>query len=125
LKAVLGPGPGLDRCVERILVLQPLLQRREAAVLQPVASLGTPRQCVPFSVGEAGERDPAVLALAAIGAVRRRRLVRRAVAVAVEHALIRRPVEDRRAGEENAALALRGVNPLPLAGALAVIDRTQ
>src|SRR5205823_2263141 len=68
---------------------------------------------------------PAVLARAAISAVRRRRFIGRTVAVAAEHALIGRPVEYRRAGEKDAALALRGVDPLSLAGALAVIDRTE
>src|SRR5689334_60636 len=87
--------------------------------------LGDPGQRAPFLVSEAGDRNPAVLALAAISAVRRRRLVRRAVAVPIELAIVDRPVEDRRAGQENAALALRSVDPLSLAGALAVIDRAE
>src|SRR5271165_7377822 len=86
---------------------------------------GDLRQSAPFVICEAGNGDPAVLALTAIGAVRRCRLVRRPVAVAVEGALIGRPVEDRRAGQENAELALRGVDPLALAGALAVVDRAE
>src|SRR5215471_10000588 len=53
------------------------------------------------------------------------RLVRRTIAVAPEFTLVGRPVEDRRASQENARLALRGVDPLPLAGALAVIDRAE
>src|SRR4051794_31142776 len=104
---------------------QPMLQAVEAAVVEPFATPGGLRQRAPFGVGGASNRDPAVLALAAIGAVRCRRLVRRAVAVAAEDALIGRPVEDSRAGQENAAFALRGVDPLARAGALAVIDRAE
>src|SRR5438874_13595380 len=123
--AVFGAGPGLDCGIERILVLQTVLQRGKAAVVEPVAPFGNPRQRLPFRVGEAGDRDPAVLARAAISAVRRGGLIRRTVAVAAEHAPIGRPVEYRRASEKYAALALRGVDPLSLAGALAVIDRTE
>src|SRR5271168_1382932 len=106
-------------------MLKPVLQCVEAVVVKPFAMLGDLRQCAPFSVGEAGNGDPAVRALTAISAVRRGRLVRRAVAVAAELALIGRPVEDRCASEENAGLALRGVDPLALAGALALIDRAE
>src|SRR5690348_8368722 len=102
-------------------MLEPVLQCVEAAIVEPVAVAGDPRQCAPFVVGEAGNGNPAVLSLAAIGAVRRCWLVGRAVAVAAELALIGRPVEDRSAGEENPGLALRGVDPLAFAGALAVI----
>src|SRR4029077_4419507 len=42
--AVLGLRPGLDRSVERILVLQAGVQRREAAVVEPRALLGRSRQ---------------------------------------------------------------------------------
>src|SRR5262249_52885793 len=110
--AVLGPRPRLDRGVECVLMLQPAFERRKAAVIEPVATFGGARQRPPFVIAEAGDRDPAILAGAAIGAVRRRRLIGRAVAVAAEHAVVGRPVEDRRAGQEDAALALRGVDPL-------------
>ena len=53
------------------------------------------------------------------------RLVGRAVAVAPPFAPVGRPVEDRRTGQEDPRLALRGVDPLALAGALAVIERAE
>src|SRR5439155_25446245 len=122
---VLGAGPCLDGGVERVLMLEAVLQRTEAPVVEPFALLGDLRQSMPFGIGEAGDGDPAVLAGATVGAVRRGRLIGRAVAVAPPLALIGRPVEDRRAGQEDAGLALRGVDPLALAGALAVIDRAE
>src|SRR5580704_2922289 len=106
-------------------MLEPVLQGVEAVVVEPVAMSGDLCQCAPFVVSEAGNGDPAVLALTAIRAVRRGWSVWRTVAVAVEGALIGRPVEDRGASQENTRLALRGVDPLALAGALAVIDRAE
>jgi hypothetical protein len=61
-----------------------VLQRVEAEVVEPFAVLGDLRQCAPSVIGEAGNGDPVVLAFAPVGAVGRRRLVRRAVAVAAE-----------------------------------------
>src|ERR1700720_4048788 len=106
-------------------MLEPVLQGVEAGAVEPVAVSGDLRQCAPFVVSEAGNGDPAVLALTAISAVRRGWSVWRAVAVAVELALIGCPVGDRGASQENAGFALRGVDPLALAGALAVIDRAE
>src|ERR1700720_2538129 len=99
-------------------MLEPVLQGVEAVAAEPVAVSGDLRQCAPFVVSKAGNGDPAILALTAIRAVRRCRLVRRAVAVAVEGALIGRPVEDRGSCQKDPALALRGVDPLALASAL-------
>src|SRR3954470_15614937 len=42
--AVFGAGPGLDRGIERILVLQTVLPRGKAAVVETVAPFGNPRQ---------------------------------------------------------------------------------
>src|SRR3984893_9245459 len=106
-------------------MLEPVLQGVEAVAVEPVAVPGDLRQCAPFVVSEGGNGDPAVLALTAISAVRRCRSVWRTVAVAEELALIGRPVEDRGASQENTRLALRGVDPLALASALAVIDRAE
>src|SRR5690242_4427106 len=106
-------------------MLKPMLQCLEAAVVEPFAVPGDLRQCAPFVIREAGNGDPAVLTLAAVGAVRRRRLVRRTVAIAAELALVGGPVEDRRAGQENTGLTLRGVDPLAFASARAVIDGAQ
>src|SRR5246127_1822802 len=100
-----------------------MLQCVEAPIVKPRPLPRHLRQSTPLVIGKAGDRDPAVLAGATIGAVRRRRLVGRAVAITAEHTLVGCPVKDRRAGQEDPALALRGVDPLALAGALAVIDR--
>jgi len=104
--AVLRTRPRLNGKIKRILMDQPVLQCVKARIVEPFAVSGDLRQCVPFVFGEAGNRNPAVLALTAIGAMRRRRLIRRAVAAAAELALVGRSVEDGGASQENARFTL-------------------
>jgi len=53
----------LQHCgVERILMDQPVLQRVEAAIIEPFAVPSDLRKCAPFVISEAGNGYPAILA---------------------------------------------------------------
>src|SRR5262245_65663612 len=82
-------------------------------------------QRTPFWIVEARDGEPAIFPGARISAVRRRRLVGGAVAVARPDAPVGRPVENGRAADHETDLRLRGVDPLALARARAVEERAQ
>src|SRR6202043_2909695 len=84
---------------------------------------GYVREADPLVLREAGDRDPAVPASAAIDAVRRRRLVGRSIAGPRRGAPVGRPVQHRRATEEESSLRLRRIDTLTLARALTMVQR--
>ena len=95
LVGVARSRPPGDQRIERVLVREPRRERREARIARPLRMPGHFDERAPLGVGEAGDRDPAIVAGARIDVVRRRRLVRRAIAVARPDASVGRPVEDR------------------------------
>src|SRR5262249_53553418 len=96
-------------------------ERREARVLPEGRIAEQPAQQAPLRVGEDRDRDPAVVAAAGIDAVRRGVLA--AVAVARHHLAARATAHDRLREAVDAGLALRDLEVLALAGALAVEER--
>ena len=102
-----------------------MFQCVEAAIVQPRPLPCHLRQCSPLRIGEAGDGDPAILPRATIRPMGRRRLVGRAIAVAPPHTLVGRPIENRRPGQEQSGFTLRCVDPLTLAGTLAMIQRAE
>src|SRR5437867_6976104 len=92
----------------------------EPDVGRPLRMLGHVGQSEPLRFRDARDREPAIVAETRKDAVRRGRLVRRAIAVACPDASVRRPVENGRAADEEPDLALRRVDPLPFTGPLAM-----
>jgi len=76
-------------------------------------------------IAETSDGDPAIRARAPIGAVRRRGFVRGTIAEPRPDASVCGPVEDGGPGKEKPCLALRSVDPLALARALAVMERAE
>ena len=72
----------VHQAVEIVLVGEPQAQRRQPGIGRPLRRAKHARQRPPLLVAERGDGDPPVFAARAVGAVRRRLLVGRAVAVA-------------------------------------------
>ena len=114
--------PAADESIERILVPRPPRDIFERAIC-PLRMSRDIGQRAPFGVREAGDREPPILPGTGIDIVRRRRLVRGAVAVARPDAPVRGPVEDRGAADEKSHLGLRGIDPLSFARARPMEER--
>ncbi len=120
--------PRRDVLVERILVRKPRLEVSVTRMLRPriADQRGQPP---PVGLAAARDRDPGVLAGAGIDAVRRHRRPFAAVgvrlALAPGRAAVDAPVEQRRAVQRQRGLGAGQVDPLALAGALAVDQRQE
>ena len=83
------------------------------------------RQRVPLRIVKASDGDPAVIARTLVHVMRRGGLERRRVADALPDAVVRRPIQRGRAGDEEPHFGLRGIDPLAFARTVAVIQRAQ
>src|SRR5207245_8068554 len=82
LVRVSGFLPATDERIESILVQEPRREILEAAVVRPLRMPRDLSQRAPLRVLEARDREPPIVSGTRVDVVRRRRLVRRTVAVA-------------------------------------------
>src|SRR4051812_29058396 len=98
LERFLLPRPGLDCGVDCVLMLQARLKTLKPLFGAPGRMPHDLAKRLPFGLCEASDSDPAILALGPVCSMRRRLLVWRAVAIAIPHHTVRRPVQHRNAG---------------------------
>ncbi len=122
---ILRSRPFTYRRVEGVLVSQTPSEGCKARIRGPTRLSCHGTKGLPFRLVETGNGDPPVLSCAGIDPMRCGRFVRRAIAVTRPDATVCRPVEYGCPIDEQADFGLRGIDPLPLSRALAVVECTQ